>query len=101
MFSSADNYLHEPIIELIVPINGEGGARFVFNNLKAGTYSVSVVYDENGDGELNTGLFGIPSERIGFSDNVKGLFGPPSFNKTSFTLSESKTISINLIQAKE
>ena len=101
LFSSAENYLKEPIFEKIMPINNKGGVRFEFNNLKAGTYSVSIVYDENGDGKLNTGLFGIPSELVGFSNNEKGIFAPPSFNKTSFALSESETISIILNQAKE
>lgn len=100
LFSSDDNYLKEPILEKVMPIKGDGGAQFIFRDLKAGTYSVSIVYDQNGDGNLNTGLFGIPSEPIGFSNNVKGVFGPPSFNETSFTLSKSETISIVLGQAK-
>jgi uncharacterized protein (DUF2141 family) len=76
LFSSADNYLSEPIFKIIAPINAEGKIRFSFNNLKAGAYSVSVVYDENSDGELNTGLFGIPSELVGFSNNAKGFLAP-------------------------
>lgn len=101
LFSSADNYLKAPISEKTAPINDEGRARFVFKNLKAETYSVIIVYDENSDGKLNTGFFGIPSELVGFSNNVKGIFGPPSFNKTSFSLPESDSISIILNQAKE
>ena len=101
LFSSADNYLKEPISKQIVPINDVGGARFTFTDLKAGTYSVSIVYDEDSNGKLNTGFLGIPSELVGFSNNAKGTFGPPSFNKTSFTLPESETISIVLDQAKE
>jgi uncharacterized protein (DUF2141 family) len=76
LFSSADDYLNEPIIEKIMPIHTEGSTHFVFNDLKAGTYSISIVYDENGDGKLNTELFGIPSELVGFSNNAKGVFGP-------------------------
>jgi len=101
LFSSADNYLKEPIFKKIMPINDVGGARFIFGDLKSGTYSVSIVYDEDGDGKLNTGFFGIPSELVGFSNNVKGIFGPPSFNKTSFTLPGSETISIILDRAKK
>ncbi|MCU7806952.1 MAG: DUF2141 domain-containing protein [Candidatus Thiodiazotropha sp. (ex Semelilucina semeliformis)] len=101
LFSSSDNYLKAPISEKTFPIDDEGRARIVFKNLKAGTYSVSIVYDENSDGKMNTGLFGIPSELVGFSNNVKGVFGPPSFNKTSFSLPESDSISIILNQAKE
>ena len=101
LFSSADNYLKEPVYKQIMPINDEGGARFIFNELEAGTYAVSIVYDEDRDGNLNTGFFGIPSELVGFSNNAKGTFGPPSFHKTSFTFSESETISIILGGAKE
>jgi len=101
LFSSADNYLKEPVYKQILPINDEGGARFIFNKLEAGTYAVSIVYDEDSDGNLNTGFLGIPSELVGFSNNAKGTFGPPSFHKTSFTFSASETISIILGGAKE
>jgi uncharacterized protein (DUF2141 family) len=57
-------------------INDEGEVRFTFTDLKAGTYSVSIVYDEDSNGKLNTGFLGIPSELVGFSNNAKGTFGP-------------------------
>ena len=44
-----------------------------------GTYAVAVHHDEDGDGEMDTGLFGIPSEPHGFSNNARGRFGPPSW----------------------
>jgi uncharacterized protein (DUF2141 family) len=101
LFSSPDNYLKEPVLKHVMPINDAGGAQFVFSELKAGKYAVSVVYDEDGDGKLNTGFFGIPSEPVGFSNNAKGAFGPPSFHKASFVFPESEKISIILRQAKE
>ena len=101
LFSSSDNYLSEPLFKKTAPINTEGKTRFSFNDLKSGAYSVSVVYDENDDGKLNTGFFGIPSELVGFSNNAKGVFGPPSFNKSSFVLSDSKIITIFLNPVKE
>ena len=101
LFSSADNYLKAPALKQIMPINDAGEVRIVFNELKAGKYAVSIVYDEDGDGKLNTGFLGIPSELVGFSNNVKGTFGPPSFHKASFTFTGSETISIVLGQAKD
>ena len=101
LFSSDENYLNEPIFDKIMPIDEDGGARFLFDGLAEGTYSVSVIYDKNSDGELNTGLFGIPSELVGFSNNAKGIFGPPSFDKTSFPLPSSQTITIFLGKAKD
>ena len=47
-----------------------------------GSYAVSVLHDENKDGELNTGLLGIPQEGIGFSNDPRIIKGTPSFEKT-------------------
>jgi uncharacterized protein (DUF2141 family) len=50
----------------------------------AGTYAVAILHDEDMDFELRTGLLGIPKEGIGFSNNAKGRFGPPSFGDARF-----------------
>ena len=101
LFSSADNYLSEPVVKQLMPINDAGEALFVFSGLEAGEYAVSVVYDKDGDGKLNTGFFGIPSEPVGFSNNAKATFGPPSFHDASFAFPQSEKISITLGRAKE
>ena len=69
-------------------------------NLRLVFYAVSVVYDEDGNGKLNTGFLGIPSDPVGFSNNAKGTFGPPSFYKASFAFPELEKISIILGLAK-
>lgn len=101
LFSSTDNYLKEPVLKHVLPINDAGEAQFVFSELKAGMYAVSVVYDKDGNGKLNTGFLGIPSEPVGFSNNEKGTFGPPSFYNASFAFPELENISLILGQAKE
>ena len=50
-------------------------------SLPYGKYAISVFHDTNNDGELNTKIFGIPKEPVGFSNNVKGSFGPPKFEQ--------------------
>ena len=55
-----------------------------------GRYSVSVLHDENKDGELNTGFMGIPKEGIGFSNDPRIIKGTPSFEKTSFDFTEDE-----------
>ena len=50
-------------------------------SLPFGKYAISVFHDTNNDGELNTKIFGIPKEPVGFSNNVKGSFGPPKFEQ--------------------
>ena len=49
--------------------------------LAAGDYAIAVLHDENNDGKMNTNWIGFPKEGFGFSNNVMGTFGPPSFSK--------------------
>ncbi|KPQ37750.1 MAG: hypothetical protein HLUCCA11_01455 [Phormidesmis priestleyi Ana] len=52
-----------------------------------GSYSVSLLHDENQDGELNTNFIGVPQEGIGFSNDPRIIKGTPSFEKTRFDFS--------------
>jgi uncharacterized protein (DUF2141 family) len=54
--------------------------------LPPGAYALALFQDLNNDGILNKGAFGVPTEPYGFSNNVRGTFGPPSFQAASFTL---------------
>lgn len=56
--------------------------------LPFGLYGISVFHDINSDGVLNTGMFGIPKEPVGFSNNARGSFGPPKFGDVSFNFKE-------------
>jgi uncharacterized protein (DUF2141 family) len=64
----------------------------VFENLPIGTYAVAVMHDQNGNGQLDTNLFGIPQEGIGVSNNALNTFGPPIFEETSFSLNEQRKV---------
>lgn len=64
----------------------------VIENLNPGKYAFKFFHDENNDEKINTNFIGIPKEGYGFSNNAKGTFGPPSFEKMLFELSKSDTI---------
>ena len=49
-----------------------------------GTYAVAVYHDENANGKFDTGLFGIPKEGYGASNDARGFMGPPRFNDAKF-----------------
>ena len=66
-------------------------------DLPYGTYSVSVMHDENMNGDLDSGTFGIPKEGYGFSNNARGMFGPPSYEDTQFSFESDTKMSIKLI----
>ncbi|RYU92730.1 DUF2141 domain-containing protein [Emticicia agri] len=65
-------------------------------DLSAGQYSVRVFHDENDNKKLDTGMFGIPKEDWGMSNNVKAIMGPPDFNESLFWLKADKTLEIVL-----
>ena len=58
-----------------------------FDPIPAGTYAVACFHDENKNGKLDTGLFGIPTEGTVASNHAKGFMGPPSFDKAKFIFS--------------
>ncbi len=63
-----------------------GEVMVMFENIPVGTYAISIIHDENENGELDSNFFGIPKEGFGFSNDAMGTFGPPDFAKASFSL---------------
>ena len=100
LFFTAENYLKSPILSRTKPVNTEGIAEFELSNLLPGSYALNAFYDEDSNGELNTGMFGVPKELVGFSNNAKGFFGPPKFEKVVFEAFKPQQININLGKAK-
>jgi len=74
----------------------DGRAKVTFNDLEPGEYAVSAFHDRNNNGRLDTNFAGKPTEPYGFSNDAKGRFGPPKFEKVRFRVDNSKTISIHL-----
>ena len=60
-------------------------------NVPAGTWAALAYHDENSDKKLNTNFVGMPKEGYGFSNGVKGTFGPPRFKDTAITVGEGAT----------
>lgn len=92
LFQSADGFPDQPAKAYrtgSVPVTD----RFITLQISAlppGTYALSVIHDENGNGKLDMSRLGIPSEPFGFSNNVTGAFGPPKFSRASFVLTPGK-----------
>lgn len=61
-------------------VEPDSAAVYVLTNLNEGYYRIAVFQDENGNGKLDTGLFGIPKEPFGIS-NYKGRGKPGDFEK--------------------
>ena len=76
----------EPAEASMILNPGEDGVSLTLHNLPTGIYGIQVMHDENGNGELDANLLGIPKEPWGFSNNAKGRFGPPTWDDVSFTI---------------
>lgn len=83
-------------------IRAAGGTQStVFTQLPPGRYAVIVFHDENDNGRLDVGAWGVPTEGYGFSNNAQGLLAAPSFDAAAVTLDGAdKDIAIALIYPK-
>jgi uncharacterized protein (DUF2141 family) len=63
----------------------------VFRDLPPGRYAVSAYHDANHNKKLDRGLFGIPKEPYGFSQDARGFGGPPEFRDAAFELPAAGT----------
>jgi len=61
-----------------------GGTEIVVSNVPQGQYAIQLFHDENGNRKVDRGLFGIPKEGIGFSNNYRVRTRPPRFNEAGF-----------------
>jgi uncharacterized protein (DUF2141 family) len=71
------------------PYHGQAPARagsttVTVPQVPAGDYAVQAFHDENGNGEVDRGLFGIPKEGVGFSRNARIGLGPPKWRDAVF-----------------
>ena len=73
----------------------DGTARWTVQDVPHGTYAVRVHHDANGNGEMDTNMFGVPQEAFGFSNNARGTLGPPDFAKAAFTL-DADSLSVTI-----
>ncbi len=91
LFASEATYLSESASNDFATVGPEGTVVLDLGQHPAGTYAISVYYDINDNGKLDTGLFRIPKEKIGFSNNARGRFGPA---KEGDTLARSSVSSL-------
>ena len=64
-------------------------------------YALTVFYDADGDGELDTNFIGIPKEPFAMSNNAVAKFGPPKYDEALFTLGAEPHIQHIVIQTLE
>jgi uncharacterized protein (DUF2141 family) len=77
-----------------------GVCSFQFQDIPFGEYAIAIYQDENDNGKLDTGAFGVPTEPFAFSNNFKPRWGGPTFDKCSFKFEKDKqSVSITMINS--
>lgn len=78
----------------------KGKCEIQFEAIPFGSYAVAIYQDVNGNGQLDKGMFGIPSEPFAFSNNFRPKFGGPSFEKCKFDFNkDNQAIQIEMINS--
>ena len=62
----------------------QGTTVVTIRNVPAGLYAAQAFHDKNSNGEIDRGLFGIPLEGVGFSNDARIRMAPPSFEDAAF-----------------
>ena len=86
LYDSTSNFPRKVSTGKVVKVEDKE-MQITFADIKPGNYAVSVLHDENQNKDLDQGKLGIPKEGYGFSNNVMGVMGPPSFRKARFVIS--------------
>jgi uncharacterized protein (DUF2141 family) len=88
LFKNEETFLKNAVEGKIVKASGSE-VTVKFENLKSGEYAVSVIHDENENGQLDKNAMGIPKEGFAFGNNAMGMFGPPSFEEAKVIIKEN------------
>lgn len=89
------SYENSILSETAIILNTKGFST-TLKFLEKGEYAIAVFHDKNSNSNLDTGIFGIPLEQYGFSNNPTINFRAPTFEECKFILEEDKSIVINL-----
>jgi uncharacterized protein (DUF2141 family) len=71
--------------------------KIIFKEVPAGIYGISGYQDVDKNNDLNTNFIGFPKEPVGFSNDARINFGPPSFADAAIEIHPDKTIEIEII----
>jgi uncharacterized protein (DUF2141 family) len=90
LFDSEKAFLHKPFKASVVAIE-QSPCHWQISGLPPGSYALAVYHDRNSNGKLDSNMLGIPLEPYGFSNNARGVLGPPSFGDARFQVAGPST----------
>ena len=72
-------------------VSKTGSLNAMLDGIEHGEYAIAVFHDENDNGELETNIFGIPTEPYCFSGSGHSKWKPPVFRDAKFIVSADGT----------
>lgn len=67
------------------------------NDIPVGSYGAAVFHDIDKNKDLKANFLGLPQEPIGFSNDARIKFGPPSFEDAQFMVEKDKEVILQII----
>lgn len=92
VFDSQNGWKSNSAVEGAVVDAATGSVTLTIDGLAPGEIGIKLYHDVDGDGDLDTRSFGIPSEPYGFSNDAPVSFGPPSFDSAAFDVTADGAI---------
>lgn len=85
LFNNAGEFPRGHTFKSLEQASAPGTVEVIFKNVPRGKYAIVAFQDKNGDGSLNKNIVGIPTEPLGFSNDVWITSGPPPFDGAKFS----------------
>lgn len=92
LFNSEKSYKENKAVKMAQVAAKKGQVKVTFNDLEQGEYAIRYFHDENSDNQMETNMFGMPTEGFGYSNNAQPNFGPASYEDMKFQLTEQEQV---------
>ncbi|WP_163411539.1 DUF2141 domain-containing protein [Flavobacterium ajazii] len=88
VFKNSEDYEQEKVFKKLIfeKKTVDNGSMKINFNIEPGIYGITLIDDENKNGELNKNLIGIPKEGFGFSDFFMEKMKKPVFDDFKVTI---------------
>lgn len=97
LFNAADGFPGpSPIIGGSQQVDASAEPVCTFSGLPAGEYAVSVIQDENANGNLDSNALGVPLEGYGASNNVLPATSAPRWSDSRLSIDGAAALSITV-----
>lgn len=98
IYDSPESFLYETYADTLISLESVTDSLTIsFSELETHkNYAISIYQDSDKNFKLNTWVFGIPTERYGFSNNARGKMGPPDYKNCKFYFDSDTVLKIKI-----